>query len=40
MTGGTTALYVRVSSEEQDLVGQERELRRYSEARNWTVVGS
>ena len=39
MTGGTTALYVRVSSEEQDLVGQERELRRYAEARNWAVVG-
>jgi DNA invertase Pin-like site-specific DNA recombinase len=31
------ALYLRVSSEEQDLAGQERDLREYSESRGWTV---
>lgn len=34
----TCALYVRVSTEEQDLAGQERELRAEAERRGWTVV--
>lgn len=33
-----TALYLRVSSEEQDLAGQERDLRAEVERREWTVV--
>ena len=32
------ALYVRVSSEEQDLAGQERDLRTYAQGKGWTVV--
>ncbi len=45
--GGTTrpelipprvALYLRVSSEEQDLAGQERDLRAEAERRGWSVV--
>ena len=34
------ALYLRVSTEDQDLVGQERELRAYAATRGWTVVGT
>lgn len=34
------ALYLRVSTEEQDLEGQSRELRAYAAARGWTVVES
>jgi DNA invertase Pin-like site-specific DNA recombinase len=34
----TAALYLRVSSEDQDLVGQGRELREYAESRGWSVV--
>ena len=34
----TAALYVRVSSADQDLAGQERELVREAERRGWTVV--
>jgi DNA invertase Pin-like site-specific DNA recombinase len=34
---GTVALYLRVSTEDQDLVGQERELRGYAQSRGWTV---
>lgn len=34
----STALYLRVSTEEQDLAGQERELRAYAASRNWSVV--
>jgi DNA invertase Pin-like site-specific DNA recombinase len=37
--GYVAAVYVRVSTQEQDLVGQERELRDYAEARHWTVGG-
>jgi DNA invertase Pin-like site-specific DNA recombinase len=33
----SVALYCRVSSEEQDLVGQERELRKEAERRGWPV---
>jgi DNA invertase Pin-like site-specific DNA recombinase len=33
-----SALYVRVSSEEQDLAGQERDLRTYAQSRGWDVV--
>ncbi len=33
------ALYVRVSTAEQDLEGQEEELRAYAEAQNWPIVG-
>lgn len=33
-----TALYLRVSTEEQDLAGWERELRAYAASRNWSVV--
>jgi DNA invertase Pin-like site-specific DNA recombinase len=36
MTG--VALYLRVSSEEQDLAGQERDLRTEAERRGWSVV--
>ena len=32
------ALYLRVSTEEQDLAGQERDLRQYAEGRGWSVV--
>jgi DNA invertase Pin-like site-specific DNA recombinase len=35
---GLTALYLRVSTEDQDLAGQERDLRAYSESRGWTVA--
>ena len=31
-------LYARVSSEEQDLVGQERDLRTYAQSKGWAVV--
>ena len=31
------ALYLRVSTEDQDLAGQERELRAYAESRGWSV---
>src|SRR5579863_6500768 len=34
----SVALYVRVSTTEQDLLGQERELRDYARSRGWTVV--
>ena len=34
----TAALYVRVSTQDQSLEGQERELRAYAEARSWQVV--
>lgn len=34
----TVALYVRVSTEDQDLAGQERELREYAARRGWTVT--
>jgi DNA invertase Pin-like site-specific DNA recombinase len=34
----TAALYVRVSSEEQDLAGQERDLRAYALSRGWEVI--
>ena len=36
--GGRIALYLRVSTEEQDLAGQERDLRAYAESRRWKVV--
>jgi putative DNA-invertase from lambdoid prophage Rac len=32
------ALYLRVSSEEQDLAGQERDLRNYAESRGWKIT--
>jgi site-specific DNA recombinase len=32
------ALYLRVSTEEQDLAGQERDLRAEAERRGWTVA--
>lgn len=34
------ALYLRVSTEDQSLEGQERDLRALSEARGWTVAGA
>lgn len=34
----TAALYVRVSTQDQDLEGQERELRTYAETRSWSVI--
>jgi DNA invertase Pin-like site-specific DNA recombinase len=34
----TAALYLRVSTEEQDLAGQERDLRTEADRRGWTVV--
>ncbi len=34
----SVALYLRVSTEDQDLAGQERELRTYAEAHGWTVA--
>ena len=34
----TAALYVRVSTQDQDLEGQERELRAYAGARQWSIV--
>lgn len=36
---GNCALYVRISTQDQDLEGQERELRNYAHACNWNVVG-
>ena len=33
-----TALYLRVSTEDQDLAGQERELRAYATSHHWEVV--
>ncbi len=36
--GSSVALYLRVSTEEQDLGGQERELLRESERRGWVVA--
>ncbi len=35
---GRTALYLRVSSEDQDLAGQEWELRTYAQVKGWEVV--
>lgn len=32
------ALYLRVSTPDQDLAGQERELRSYAESRGWTIA--
>ena len=32
------ALYVRVSTQDQDLEGQERELRAYAQVHQWNVV--
>ncbi|HEV2520709.1 MAG TPA: recombinase family protein [Thermoplasmata archaeon] len=42
MTGDSdgVVLYLRVSTEDQDLEGQERELRAYAATRNWTVIGT
>lgn len=34
---GTVALYLRVSTEDQDLAGQERDLRSYAAARGWPI---
>lgn len=34
----SVALYLRVSSEDQDLAGQERELRAYADSRRWVVT--
>ncbi len=36
--GSCAALYVRVSTTDQDLEGQERDLRTYAEGRGWEVV--
>ncbi|MCL4324022.1 MAG: recombinase family protein, partial [Candidatus Thermoplasmatota archaeon] len=36
--GSCAALYVRVSTTDQDLEGQERDLRRYAESRGWVVA--
>ena len=33
----TVAIYARVSTEDQDLQGQLRELRRYARAREWPI---
>ncbi len=38
LPGRHVALYVRVSTQEQDLEGQERQLRELCEARSWEVV--
>ncbi len=38
MTTNRTALYLRVSTEDQDLAGQERELRAYAASRSLDVV--
>jgi DNA invertase Pin-like site-specific DNA recombinase len=38
LTTNRTALYIRVSTEDQDLVGQERELRAYAISKNLEVV--
>ena len=40
MSDVTVALYLRVSSEEQDLAGQERDLRAYAQSRGWEVVAA
>lgn len=37
MNSTTVALYLRVSTEEQDLAGQERDLRAYAQTRGWTI---
>jgi DNA invertase Pin-like site-specific DNA recombinase len=37
MTEQRVALYLRVSTDDQDLAGQERDLRTYAELRGWTV---
>jgi DNA invertase Pin-like site-specific DNA recombinase len=37
-TGRNVALYLRVSTEDQDLAGQERDLRRYVATRGWIVT--
>jgi DNA invertase Pin-like site-specific DNA recombinase len=41
-TGGNprAALYLRVSTDDQDLVGQERDLQTYAQAQSWSVVTS
>lgn len=36
-TPNTVALYLRVSTEDQDLAGQERELRSYASSRGWEI---
>jgi len=36
----SVALYLRVSTEEQDLVGQERDLRSFAESQGWTVTAA
>lgn len=36
-SGSSVALYLRVSTEDQDLAGQERELRAYAEQRGWPI---
>ena len=38
VTTTNTALYLRVSTEDQDLAGQERELRAYAASHQWEVV--
>lgn len=38
LTGNRVALYVRVSTEDQDLEGQERDLRAYATSRGWEVT--
>jgi DNA invertase Pin-like site-specific DNA recombinase len=37
-SGARVALYLRVSTEDQDLVGQEQDLRTFAEAHGWTVA--
>jgi DNA invertase Pin-like site-specific DNA recombinase len=37
-TTGRVALYLRVSTEDQDLAGQERDLRTHAESLCWTIV--
>jgi len=37
---GRVALYLRVSTEDQDLAGQERDLRTEAERRGWTVAAA
>lgn len=40
VVGSCAALYVRVSTTDQDLEGQERDLRAYATSRGWSVVGA
>jgi DNA invertase Pin-like site-specific DNA recombinase len=37
---GSAALYLRVSTEDQDLAGQERDLRTFAESQGWTVAAA